>query len=112
MTFSVLQLIPILGQRACGSEICDLLSQRLGEDVPAAKIYVLLKRLENDGLVTSDSESSELAALRGSRRRRIYRLTEEGTLAVEAGMKLYDGNQKDLPEWRPTAIARPNGPRS
>ena len=82
---------------------------RPDQDIPAAKIYVALKRLEADEYVTSEDEPSALAASRKSRRRRIYRLTEKGALAIEAGMKLYDGQAKEQPKWRLRPTAHPSG---
>jgi DNA-binding PadR family transcriptional regulator len=109
MNFAVLRMIPYLGSDASGTVICERLSEQLNQDIPAAKIYVALKRLEADEFVTSEDETSALAAGRKSRRRRIYRLTEKGALAMEAGMKLYDGQAKELPEWRLRPTAHPNG---
>jgi DNA-binding PadR family transcriptional regulator len=109
MNFAVLMIIPNLGLDASGTVICERLSQRLGQDIPAAKIYVALKRLESDDFVESDDEDSAVAAERKSRRRRIYRLTAKGVAAVEAGMRLYGGAKKEQAEWLLPPIAHPNG---
>jgi DNA-binding PadR family transcriptional regulator len=94
---------------AAAARSASRLSEQLDQDIPAAKIYVALKRLEADEFVSSEDEPSALAAGRKSRRRRIYRLTEKGALAMEAGMKLYDGQAKDQPKWQMLSTARPNG---
>lgn len=109
MNFAVLRLIPVLGSEASGTVICERLSQRLSQDIPAAKIYVALKRLESDEFITSEDEPRASAAGRKTRRRRIYRLTEKGVTAIEAGMKLYDGEHKEQAAWLQPSIARQNG---
>ncbi|MGA9546269.1 MAG: helix-turn-helix transcriptional regulator [Rhodomicrobium sp.] len=89
MMFAVLRLIPRLGPEASGAVIREVLSQQLDTDVPAAKIYVSLGRLEDRNLVMSEHEPEAVAEVRKTRRRLIYRLTSDGQKALELGLKLY-----------------------
>jgi DNA-binding PadR family transcriptional regulator len=84
----VLRAIPYLGVRASGTEIREHIEHQTSEDMPAAKVYVALSRLENQGLVTARDENEWPAGRRG-RPRRIYSLTASGLRALRAGAKLY-----------------------
>ena len=56
-----------------GSEIYRVLRDRYGLDVPKPIIYMLLRRMEERGLIISEWEMSERGPVK-----RIYRITEEG----------------------------------
>lgn len=104
-TFLALSSIPLLGDKACATEICEFISKRTGQETLAAEVYVMLGRLKSQNLIAADDESPDAAAQRGTRRRRIYSLTEEGRLAVEAGQRLYDVKTKDVVIWdQPTIV--------
>lgn len=62
---------------AFGTNICDRLSKQQGKDIPAAKVYITLKRLEGYQLVRSQVVQ----------RRRIYELTFDGEKALAAGIE-------------------------
>jgi PadR family transcriptional regulator len=47
-------------------------------DLPEGTVYPALRRLEHDGLVASDWDTA------APRRRRVYRLTADGSAAMEA----------------------------
>jgi transcriptional regulator len=63
-----------------GYAVIEALRQRSDEafDLPEGTVYPVLHRLERAGLLRSDWQSA------GGRRRRIYRLTEPGTGALQA----------------------------
>lgn len=88
LMFVVLRKISHLGDNAYGAEIRKQISKQSGEDVPAAKIYIALARLEDSGLVSARDELERPAGRRG-RPRRIYKLTAPGLRALQAGVKLY-----------------------
>jgi DNA-binding PadR family transcriptional regulator len=107
MMFAVLRLIPRLGSDASGAMIREVLSKQLGTDVPAAKIYVSLGRLEDRNLVMSEHELEAVAEVRKTRRRIIYRLTSDGQKALELGLKLYSSTASKevdydftIPKWK------------
>jgi DNA-binding PadR family transcriptional regulator len=89
LMFAVLRAIPALGINACGTEIRERLENQTGEAIPAAKVYVALSRLENQGFVTAQDEVMGSPAGRRGRPRRIYQLTAPGLRALEAGVRLY-----------------------
>ncbi len=95
LNFVVLRLIPHLGTRASGTEIRERISAQFDEDVPAAKVYVALSRLEDQGLVSARDEERRPAGHRG-RPRRIYELTASGLRALQAGAKLYANPMSSL----------------
>ena len=66
---------------AYGVRIREVIRERTGRAVSAGGIYTVLARMEDHGLVTS--ELSEATHARGGRRRKFYRATEKGRLAIE-----------------------------
>ena len=84
----VLRAIAYLGVRASGIEIREHIENQTSEEMPAAKVYVALSRLEDQGLVIARDENEWPAGRRG-RPRRIYSLTASGLRALRAGAKLY-----------------------
>jgi len=56
-----------------GSEIHRILRDRYGLELPKAVIYMILRRLEEMGLVISEWETGESGPVR-----RIYKLTDDG----------------------------------
>lgn len=89
LTYVVLRLVSILGRRAYGVEIRDRLSQQHGSEVPAAQVYVMLRRLEDYGFVVAKNQGSAKSAGRKGRPRRVYEVTAPGQRALAAGAKLY-----------------------
>jgi DNA-binding PadR family transcriptional regulator len=88
MQFAVLRIIPVLGVRACGTEIHEFLQRNLEKELPASQVYVALQRLQDRKLVTSASETERPAGRRGHPRR-VYQLSASGLRSLEAGMKLF-----------------------
>jgi len=65
-----------------GTEICRVLLERFGIDVPRAMVYGLLRRMESFGLVVSTWDVEE-----GGPARRVYRITEEGLEYLRGSME-------------------------
>jgi len=57
--------------------------------LPSGTVYPALRRLERDGLVSSDWEAEGIAQQEQRPARRYYRLTAEGVESEEAGTKRY-----------------------
>jgi DNA-binding PadR family transcriptional regulator len=71
----------LASQSGHGYELKQTLEQDFGELLPtlnAGQIYTTLARLERDGLVAGESVAGD------SRRKRVYRLTEDGRAALAA----------------------------
>jgi DNA-binding PadR family transcriptional regulator len=71
----------LASQSGHGYELKQTLEQDFGELLPtlnAGQIYTTLARLERDGLVAGESVAGD------SRRKRVYRLTEDGRTALAA----------------------------
>ena len=84
--FAVLQVIPVLGPKACGTEIADHLVRHTGRaDLVGPKIYTALIRLSAKGLVKSALHKKPG---RGHPRR-VYKLTQTGRKSLEAGRRLH-----------------------
>ena len=78
----------MLGENAFGVQIRDSLSRQIDREIPAAQIYVVLRRLEDNGFIIG-TEQDGPAGRRG-RPRRVYKLTALGQRALIAGSKLYE----------------------
>jgi DNA-binding PadR family transcriptional regulator len=109
LTFVVLQLISVMKKNAFGVQIRERLSQQIEREVPAAQVYVTLRRLEDAGFVEATEEQSTVG--RKGRPRRIYQVTALGQRTLQAGTKLYGfsvpqfmrfGNAREEDEEIPT----------
>lgn len=65
-----------------GSEIREVLKNRLDLDVPASAIYTMLSTLEEKGMVLSKWETSEKGAAR-----KLYSITEYGLEYLKEGIE-------------------------
>jgi DNA-binding PadR family transcriptional regulator len=88
LAYGCLRAISFLGLNASGTEIRELIARQTDEELAAAKVYVALSRLEDQGLVRAQDEIERPAGRRG-RPRRVYELTASGLRALQAGAKLY-----------------------
>lgn len=88
LAYACLRAITYLGLNASGTEIRELIARQTEEELAAAKVYVALSRLEDQGLVRAQDETERPAGRRG-RPRRVYELTASGLRALQAGAKLY-----------------------
>ncbi|MGD2069677.1 MAG: helix-turn-helix transcriptional regulator [Gemmatimonadota bacterium] len=86
-----------LGEEAYGLGIVDELAETAGRAVSRSSVYVLLRRLERAGLISSHREPPDEA--RG-RPRRLVRPTDRGLellrSARKARMKMWDGIEATL----------------
>jgi len=89
LTYVVLRLVSLLGSRAYGVEIRERLSQQHGSEIPAAQVYVMLRRLEDYGFVVGKDQGLAKSAGRKGRPRRVYEITAPGQRVLAAGAKLY-----------------------
>ena len=87
LTYSVLSAVSYLGLRASGTEIRDFLSRKLEQELDAASVYVLLRRLEVRGLIEVRDDAEQPVRRRG-RPRRFYEITASGQRALKAGSVL------------------------
>jgi DNA-binding PadR family transcriptional regulator len=60
--------------------ITDYLADVVGESMTLPSVHIPLSRLEKAGLISA--EMGEATAIRGGRRKKIYRLTETGEQAL------------------------------
>ena len=76
----LLLTIRALGRDAYLVAITDRLAKVLDERVTLPSVHIPLSRLERAGLI--DAELGEGTAVRGGRRKKIYRITEAGSRAL------------------------------
>jgi PadR family transcriptional regulator PadR len=84
----VLLSILNLGDRAYLIAIQEILVQATGRDVSLTSVHLPLSRLEKNGLIKS--QLGDATAVRGGRRKKIYRLTKEGHEALHAYKRVSD----------------------
>ena len=84
----VLLAILNLEKRAYLIAIQEYLSRILGKDESLTSVHLPLSRLEKKGLITA--RLSGATAVRGGRRKKIYRLTEQGLGALWAYKRVSD----------------------
>lgn len=68
--------------------ITDHLAGLMDKDLSLNSIHLPLQRLEKAGLI--ESEMGEATAVRGGRRKKVYRLTKWGLCALEEHKKIND----------------------
>ena len=94
----VLLMVGILNHEAYGINIVEEIQHRMNRKVNLSAIHVTLYRLEDKGYVKS--EMGGASAVRGGRRKRLFKLTN-------AGVKILDQNQekrKELWSLIPSAV--------
>jgi PadR family transcriptional regulator, regulatory protein PadR len=88
----ILLTVAILNGKAYGVSLVEEMKSRIGRDASLGAIQVVLKRLEEKGLVSS--EFGEATKVRGGKRKRYYTITSQGqaalTLAKEQRMSLWN----------------------
>ena len=85
----VLLMVGILNHEAYGINIVEEIQHRMNRKVNLSAIHVTLYRLEDKGYVKS--EMGGASAVRGGRRKRLFKLTN-------AGVKILDQNQEKRKE--------------
>lgn len=68
--------------------IKDYLEENTGKNISLTSVHLPLSRLEKNGLL--DSEFGEATAVRGGRRKKIYRLTKRGHEALIEHKRIND----------------------
>ncbi len=76
----VLMIVAILNEEAYGVKVMDEILSQINRKVNISAVHTVLDRLENKGLVESymGGASSE----RGGRRKRLFKITSEGSRAI------------------------------
>ena len=76
----VLMIVAILNEEAYGVKVMDEILDQINRKVNISAVHTVLDRLENKGLVESymGGASSE----RGGRRKRLFKITSEGSRAI------------------------------
>jgi len=64
------------------------LSMIVGKELSIGAVHIPLRRIEKQGLITASF--GESTAVRGGRRKKIYRLTSEGLAALKESKKITD----------------------
>lgn len=76
----VLLTVAVLDGKAYGISLVEEIKSRLDRSVSLGAVQVVLKRLEEKSMVTS--EFGEATAVRGGKRKRYYTITTDGRLAL------------------------------
>ena len=77
----VLLIVALLHGEAYGVAVMQELKEQANRSVNISAIHAALRRLEAKGFVKS--EWSEASAQRGGRRKRIFTITQAGTIALQ-----------------------------
>jgi PadR family transcriptional regulator PadR len=90
-----------LGGESYAVPVAEELEQRAGRDVSPATVYMVMRRLEEQGFMTSRVGTPD--PQRGGRPRRYYRVDEEAVLPAlaesrRARLALWDGLEPRLDE--------------
>ena len=84
----IMMAILNLGEEAYLVAITDYLTKLTEKTVNLASAHLPLSRLDQAGLIAS--EMGAATAVRGGRRKKIYRITEEGFTVLEEHKRLTD----------------------
>lgn len=77
----VLMIVAILNEEAYGVKVMDEIQSQINRKVNISAVHTVLDRLEKKGLV--DSYMGGASSERGGRRKRLFRITAEGSKAIE-----------------------------
>jgi DNA-binding PadR family transcriptional regulator len=77
----VLLIVAMMQGEAYGVAVMEMLESEADRAVNISAVHAALRRLESKGYVRS--EWSEATAERGGRRKRLFSITQEGSLALE-----------------------------
>ncbi|MCE7994534.1 MAG: PadR family transcriptional regulator [Roseivirga sp.] len=92
----VLLTILVLAENAYGVTIQDELGSRTGRNISRGALHTALTRLDEKGFITS--EYGGATAERGGRRKRFYKVTNQGTKALEESKTLRDQLWSEVPK--------------
>lgn len=91
----VLLTVAVLYDEAYGVAIKDEIEERFDRKVSIGAMRTALNRLEDKGLVCS--EFGEATAVRGGKRKRLFKVTPEGKSQLEKVMESRTRLWKDIP---------------
>ncbi|GAB4248523.1 MAG: hypothetical protein Tsb0034_27930 [Ekhidna sp.] len=91
----VLLTVGSLYNEAYGVAVMDEIREKAGRDMNISAIHAVLRRLEDKGLLKSQMGGSTNE--RGGRRKRLFTLTKEGKLALDANASLRTSLYKQIP---------------
>ena len=77
----VLMIVAILKEDAYGVSVMDEIFEQIGRKVNISAVHTVLDRLEKKGFVSSYWGGA--SAERGGRRKRLFKITSEGSSAIE-----------------------------
>ncbi|MEM6735064.1 MAG: helix-turn-helix transcriptional regulator [Bacteroidota bacterium] len=77
----VLIIVAILKDEAYGVKVMDEIQDQIGRKVNISAVHTVLDRLEKKGFVVSFMGGA--SAERGGRRKRLFKVTAEGSKAIE-----------------------------
>ncbi|MEM0938930.1 MAG: helix-turn-helix transcriptional regulator [Bacteroidota bacterium] len=77
----VLIIVAILKEKAYGVKVVDEIQDQIGRKVNISAVHTVLDRLEKKGFVSSFMGGA--SAERGGRRKRLFKVTAEGSQAIE-----------------------------
>ncbi|MEO1255332.1 MAG: helix-turn-helix transcriptional regulator [Bacteroidota bacterium] len=77
----VLMIVAILNEEAYGVKVMDEILEQINRKVNISAVHTVLDRLEKKGLVASYMGGA--SAERGGRRKRLFKITSEGSRAIE-----------------------------
>jgi DNA-binding PadR family transcriptional regulator len=92
----VLSTLARLGPEAYGMRIRLEIVEATGRDVSIGAVYATLNRLEDKGLI--GSETGQPSRERGGRAKRFFHLLPEGARALERARRMFDRLWAGLPE--------------
>ena len=87
MMLGVMRAIAVLGGSADAFAIRDYIGNIMNSDIPTAQISVMLVRLEQRHMVSSQAAKQEHAPRRG-RPRKVFSLTDDGKKALDLGLRI------------------------
>ena len=77
----VLMIVAILNEEAYGVKVMDEIESQINRKVNISAVHTTLDRLEKKGFVSSHMGGA--SAERGGRRKRLFKVTAEGSKAIE-----------------------------
>lgn len=92
----VLMIVAILQEGAYGVKVMDEIQEQVQRKVNISAVHTVLDRLEKKDFVTS--EMGGASAERGGRRKRIFKVTAQGSKAIEYVHETRNGLYDKIPK--------------
>jgi PadR family transcriptional regulator PadR len=93
----ILLAVGTLGENAYLVAIIELLSEVTGRNLSIGAVHIPLRRLEKKGLI--EASFGEATAVRGGRRKKIYKLTSTAMEALRENKKVNDTLWENFAEF-------------